>query len=73
MCVGSRPSAPPPPTPDPSIAAAQKQQREENQALRAERKSEALEKGVRRARGGSGRRSLLSGGSGGMGFYNEFL
>jgi hypothetical protein len=73
MCVGSRPSAPPPPTPDPSVQAAQKQQRDENQAMRSERKQETLEKGVRRARGGSGRRSLLSGSSGGMGYYNEFL
>jgi hypothetical protein len=55
------------------VQAAQKQQRDENQAMRSERKQETLEKGVRRARGGSGRRSLLSGSSGGMGYYNEFL
>ena len=67
MCVGSRPSPPPPPAPDPSVQAAQKQ------AARSERKQEVLEKGVRRARGGSGRRSLLSGSGGGMGYYNEFL
>lgn len=73
MCVGSRPSPPPPPAPDPSVQAAQKQQRDEAQAARSERKQEVLEKGVRRARGGSGRRSLLSGSGGGMGYYNEYL
>jgi|TARA_B100001741_G_scaffold313725_1_gene321404 hypothetical protein len=74
MCLPSRPSAPPPPAPDPMAMEAQRQQRAENQAVRSERKADVLEKGIRRARGGSGRRSLLSKTSkGGMGYYNEFL
>jgi len=64
----------PTPQPDPNAQAAQNAQREENQTVRSERKEDVLEKGIRRARGGGGRRSLLSKtGKGGMGFYNQFI
>ena len=64
----------PTPQPDPNAQAAQNAQREENQPVRSERKEDVLEKGIRRARGGGGRRSLLSKtGKGGMGFYNQFI
>ena len=64
----------PTPQPDPNAQAAQNAQREENQTVRSERKEDVLEKGSRRARGGGGRRSLLSKtGKGGMGFYNQFI
>ena len=36
-------------------------------------KEKTLEKKVASLTGGSGRRSLLKSGSGGMGFYNEFI
>ena len=64
----------PTPQPDPNAQAAQNDQREENQQVRSDRKEDVLEKGIRRARGGGGRRSLLSKtGKGGMGFYNQFI
>tara|TARA_B100000424_G_C22810570_1_gene434140 strand:+ start:325 stop:528 length:204 start_codon:yes stop_codon:yes gene_type:complete len=64
----------PTPQPDPNAQAAQNAQREENQTVRSDRKEDVLEKGIRRARGGGGRRSLLSKtGKGGMGFYNQFI
>ena len=64
----------PTPQPDPNAQAAQNAQREENQTVRSERKEDVLENGIRRARGGGGRRSLLSKtGKGGMGFYNQFI
>ena len=71
MCIGGRSPSPPPP--DPSIAAAQEEARDDAQTVRSDRKAEVLEKGVRRARGGGGRRSLLTGNSAGMGYYNEYL
>lgn len=74
MCLPSRPVVMPTPTPDPSTTAAQNAQREENQSVRSDRKEDVLEKGIRRARGGGGRRSLLAkSGKGGMGFYNQFI
>lgn len=71
MCLPSpKVVMPPPPPPPPQMDS----QREANQAVRADRKDDVLEKGIRRARGGGGRRSLLSkSGKGGMGFYNQFL
>ena len=64
----------PTPQPDPNAQAAQNAQREENQQVRSDRKEDVLEKGIRRARGVGGRRSLLSKtGKGGMGFYNQFI
>ena len=70
MCL---PSSPKPPPPDPAIEAAQTEARNDAQGVRSDRKEEVLEKGVRRARGGGGRRSLLTGNSGGMGYYNEYM
>ena len=72
MCV-PYPKVQAPPPPDPSIAMAQKEARDDAQSVRSDRKAEVLEKGVRRARGGGGRRSLLTGSKGGMGYYNEYL
>lgn len=74
MCLSSPRVVMPTPQPDPNAQAAQNAQREENQTVRSERKEDVLEKGIRRARGGGGRRSLLSKtGKGGMGFYNQFI
>jgi hypothetical protein len=77
MCLPSRSKSPP--TPDPEIAVAQEEANDEEQVVRSENKEEALEKKVRRSSGktsksgGTGRRSLLTGNSGGMGYYNEYL
>ena len=74
MCLSSPRVVKPTPQPDPNAQAAQNAQREENQQVRSDRKEDVLEKGIRRARGGGGRRSLLSKtGKGGMGFYNQFI
>ena len=74
MCLSSPRVVMPTPQPDPNAQAAQNAQREENQQVRSDRKEDVLEKGIRRARGGGGRRSLLSKtGKGGMGFYNQFI
>lgn len=37
------------------------------------RKQQALEDTLTRVRGGRGRRSLITGSRGGMGFYNEYM
>ena len=74
MCLSSPRVVMPTQQPDPNAQAAQNAQREENQQVRSDRKEDVLEKGIRRARGGGGRRSLLSKtGKGGMGFYNQFI
>lgn len=66
MCL-SKPKAPPPPD-----TSAQDAQMAKEQATAKEQKAKTLEKRVQRIRGGSGRRSLISGSGGGMGFYNEY-
>jgi len=71
MCVGR--SAPAAPKPDPAVEAQQKEQREQETAKKAERRQEALSETVSRRRGGRGRRSLITGSGGGMGYYNEYL
>jgi len=68
MCIGGGSSAPPPPD-----TSAQEQQMEKEQQTAKEQKAKTLEKKVQRIRGGTGRRSLLTGSGGGMGYYNEYL
>lgn len=73
MCT-SRPSPPPPPpAPDPEVEAQQEEQTQEATAQKKEMKAKTLQQTVSRLRGGSGRRSLIKGSGGGMGFYNEYL
>lgn len=72
MCT-SRPSTPAPPPPDPEVEAQQEAQREEATAEKKEMRDKTLQQTVSRLRGGSGRRSLIKGSGGGMGFYNEYL
>jgi len=69
MCIGSSK----PPAPDPQLEAEQDQKKAEAQDEKKEIKQSALEDSVRRRRGGSGRRSLIKGSGGGMGYYNEYL
>lgn len=66
MCL-SKPKSPPPPD-----TSAQEQQMAKETATAKEAKAERLEKRVQRIRGGTGRRSLITGSGGGMGFYNEY-
>jgi len=70
MCVGRTPK---PPASDPSIEAEQKQQQEQATEKARTAKQTALAETVSRRRGGRGRRSLITGSSGGMGFYNEYV
>jgi hypothetical protein len=70
MCT-SRPSAPPPP--DPKIAEQQEEQKAQTTEKKKDAKEETLQRTVTRLRGGTGRRSLIKGSGGGMGFYNEYL
>jgi|DEB0MinimDraft_10_1074344.scaffolds.fasta_scaffold04192_9 hypothetical protein len=70
MCVGRTPKAP---QTDPAVEAQQTEQRQQEQAVKSERRQTALAETVSRRRGGRGRRSLITGSSGGMGFYNEYV
>mgnify|MGYP000344861666 CR=1 FL=1 len=71
MCLPSNPT--PAPQDNSMQESIQQDARDDAQGVRSDRKDDVLEKGVRRARGGGGRRSLLTGNKGGMGYYNENL
>ena len=73
MCIGGRSSSPPPPTVE------EKEEKMEVEAQKAvetqerkEARQDVLEENVTRKRRGTGRRSLLRGSGGGIGFYNEY-
>ena len=70
MCLPSRSSSPPPP--DPIVEQERESAKAEEQAKKAGMKQDALEETVTRKRKGTGRRSLLSGSVGGIGFYNRY-
>ena len=70
MCVGRTPKAP---TTDPAVEAQQAEQKAQETQKKATRRQESLQQTVASRRGGRGRRSLISGTGGGMGFYNEYL
>ena len=70
MCLGgSRPS---PPKPDPEAEKERESEKAKEQVKTAEMKQEALEETVSQKRKGTGRRSLLTGSGGGIGFYNRY-
>ena len=70
MCVASlKPSSPAPPPPDPQVEAAKEIETDKQR----QRVAEQVQRRVQRTRGGTGRRSLISGSGGGMGYYNEYL
>jgi len=73
MCLPSGRSSPPPPTKE------EKEEEMEREAVkeietekRADARQDVLEENITRKRKGSGRRSLLRGSGGGIGFYNEY-
>ncbi len=72
MCL-SRPSRPSTPAVDPSVKAMRDSQEEAERRKIADNKEEALQERVRRMRGGSGLRSLLTSNRGGLGYYSETL
>jgi hypothetical protein len=73
MCIGGGSSSPPPPTKEEKEAEMEREaQKEEETAKRTEARQDVLEENITRRRKGSGRRSLLRGSGGGIGFYNEY-
>jgi len=73
MCLPSGRSSPPPPTKE------EKEEEMEREAVkeietekRVDARQDVLEENISRKRKGSGRRSLLRGSGGGIGFYNEY-
>ena len=73
MCIGGGSSSPPPPTKEEKEAEMEREaQKEEETAKRTEARQDVLEENITRRRKGAGRRSLLRGSGGGIGFYNEY-
>ena len=70
MCLPSR--SPSPPAPDPEVEMERESEKAKEQVKTTEMKQEALEETVSRKRKGTGRRSLLTGSGGGVGFYNRY-
>jgi hypothetical protein len=69
MCIGRSPR---PPAPDPEVEKERESEKAKEQVKTKEMKQEALEETVSRKRKGTGRRSLLTGSGGGVGFYNRY-
>jgi len=73
MCIGgSRPKTPEPTVEEKEEEMEREAQKEEETAKRTEARQDVLEENITRRRKGSGRRSLLRGSGGGIGFYNEY-
>ena len=73
MCLGGRSSSPPPPTKEETEAKLERDaQKDVATAERKEARQDVLEQNITRKRKGVGRRSLLRGSGGGIGFYNEY-
>ncbi len=73
MCLPSRSPSPPPPTKEETEAKLEREaQKEVATAERKEARQDVLEENITRQRKGTGRRSLLRGSGGGIGFYNEY-
>ena len=73
MCIGGgRPKTPEPTVEEKEEEMERKAQEEEETAKRTEARQDVLEENITRRRKGSGRRSLLRGSGGGIGFYNEY-
>jgi len=70
MCLPSR--SPSPPAPDPEVEMERESEKAKEQVKTKEMKQEALEETVSRKRKGTGRRSLLTGSGGGVGYYNRY-
>jgi hypothetical protein len=72
MCL-PRSSRPPAPTVEEKEEEMEREaQKEVETVKRADARQEVLEENITRKRKGSGRRSLLRGSGGGIGFYNEY-
>lgn len=73
MCLPSRSPSPPPPTKEETEAKLEREaEKDVATAERKEARQDVLEENITRQRRGTGRRSLLRGSGGGIGFYNEY-
>ena len=73
MCLPRSSPKPPPPTKEEKEATMEREaQQEVETAKRVDARQDVLEENITRRRKGSGRRSLLRGSGGGIGFYNEY-
>ena len=73
MCLPSGRSSPPPPTKEEKEEEMERvAQKEVETEKRVDARQDVLEENITRKRKGSGRRSLLRGSGGGIGFYNEY-
>ena len=73
MCLPSGRSSPPPPTKEEKEVELEREaEKEVETEKRTEARQDVLEENITRKRKGSGRRSLLRGSGGGIGFYNEY-
>ena len=73
MCLPSGRSSPPPPTKEEKEAALEREaEKEVDTVKRADARQDVLEENITAKRKGTGRRSLLRGSGGGIGFYNEY-
>ena len=73
MCLGgSRPKPPPPTVEEKEEEMEREAQKEVETKKREDARQDVLEENITRKRKGSGRRSLLRGSGGGIGFYNEY-
>lgn len=68
MCIGGGGGGAPAPD-----TTEQESQIEQEQAKKKQAKQEALSETIAMRRGGRGRRSLIRGTGGGMGYYSEYL
>jgi hypothetical protein len=73
MCLPRSSPKPPPPTKEEKEEEMEREaQQEVETAKRVDARQDVLEENITRKRKGSGRRSLLRGSGGGIGFYNEY-
>ena len=73
MCVARSSPKPPPPTKEEKEMELEREAEKEVETVkRADARQEVLEQNVTAKRKGTGRRSLLRGSGGGIGFYNEY-
>ena len=73
MCLPSRSPRTPPPTKEEKEEEMEREAiKEEETVKKTEARQDVLEENITRKRKGSGRRSLLKGSGGGIGFYNEY-
>jgi hypothetical protein len=73
MCLPRSSPKPPPPTKEEKEEEMEREaQQEVETAKRVDARQDVLEENITRKRKGSGRRSLLRGAGGGIGFYNEY-